>query len=138
MKKLYRCRWNRKILGVIGGLGVFLNVDPSLLRLIFIALLIPTGFFLLPIIYFLAAIFIPEGPKHYIKSDYKILFRSTTDRKLGGVIGGLASYFSVDSSLLRLLFIILMILTAFFPMALTYLACMAIIPEKPESWRDEQ
>ncbi len=138
LKKLYRCRWNRKILGVMGGLGTYLNIDPSILRIICIALLIPTGFFLIPLIYFAAAFFIPEGPKHYLQPHYKILFRSTRDRKLAGVIGGLAEYLSIDANLLRLIFMILMILTAFFPLLVTYFVCMVIIPEKPQTWNNEQ
>lgn len=38
--------------------------------------------------------------------ENKKLFRSTRDRKLAGVCGGLAEYFNVDSTLVRALFII--------------------------------
>jgi len=40
-KKLYRSRTQRQIGGVCGGLGEYLNVDPTIMRIIFIA-----GFFL--------------------------------------------------------------------------------------------
>jgi phage shock protein PspC (stress-responsive transcriptional regulator) len=39
-------------------------------------------------------------------ATYKKLERSRTDRMLGGVAGGLASYFDMDSSIVRFLFIL--------------------------------
>lgn len=39
--------------------------------------------------------------------SYRTFRRSSTDKKLFGVCGGLAKYFSIDSTLLRLLYIIL-------------------------------
>ncbi len=35
----------------------------------------------------------------------KRLFRSRTDRKLWGVCGGLAKYFNIDPTLVRILFV---------------------------------
>jgi len=36
VKKLYRSREDRMIAGVCGGLGEYLNVDPTLIRLVFV------------------------------------------------------------------------------------------------------
>jgi len=36
MKKLYRSTENKKIAGIFGGLGEIFNIDPTLLRLIFV------------------------------------------------------------------------------------------------------
>jgi len=36
----------------------------------------------------------------------KKLYRSTTDKMLGGIAGGLAEYFDIDSTLIRVLFIL--------------------------------
>ncbi len=41
------------------------------------------------------------------------LFRSRTDRKIGGVLGGAAVYFGVDASLLRLVYAVATVLTGF-------------------------
>jgi phage shock protein C len=38
------------------------------------------------------------------------LYRSRTDRKLAGVCGGLAQYFNLDATLIRVLFIVLAVL----------------------------
>ena len=40
-KKLYRSQTNRQISGVCGGLGEYFNVDPTIMRIAFVA-----GFFL--------------------------------------------------------------------------------------------
>ncbi|RYL93637.1 PspC domain-containing protein [Sporolactobacillus sp. Y61] len=59
-KKLYRSRENKILGGVLGGIGEYLNIDPTLIRLIFIVLLIVTAFFPCVIGYFLAYLVIPE------------------------------------------------------------------------------
>ena len=37
----------------------------------------------------------------------KRFYLSTTDKKIGGVCGGIAEYFNIDSLLVRILFVIL-------------------------------
>jgi phage shock protein C len=61
--------------------------------------------------------------------ESKRLFRSTTDKKIGGVCGGLAEYFDIDSLLVRLLFIILVIVAG--GGVLLYIILWIITPEKP-------
>ncbi|WP_342781739.1 PspC domain-containing protein [Thermococcus aciditolerans] len=58
-KELTRSREDRILLGVLGGIAEHLNVDPTLVRLIFVVLLVfnPAAMTLL---YFLAALVIPE------------------------------------------------------------------------------
>jgi phage shock protein C len=60
-KKLYRSRKDRVILGVAAGLGDYFDVDPIIVRLIFVLLTIWGGAGLL--FYIVAAIVIPEAPK---------------------------------------------------------------------------
>jgi len=60
-KRLYRSRTNRMLSGVCGGLGEFANVDPTLVRLLFVAGTIFSGGLLLVV--YLAMIFVvPETP----------------------------------------------------------------------------
>ncbi|HHF42799.1 MAG: PspC domain-containing protein [Candidatus Aminicenantes bacterium] len=61
----------------------------------------------------------------------KKLFRSTTDKMLGGVCAGLAEYLDIDTSLVRLIFIALALMTALLPMVLFYLIAWIIIPVPP-------
>ena len=43
VKKLYRSETNRRIAGVCGGIGEYLNVDPTIVRILFLFLLLPGG-----------------------------------------------------------------------------------------------
>lgn len=61
--------------------------------------------------------------------DYR-LYRSRTDRMLGGVAGGLARYFAVDPTLVRLTFVLLAIFTGGWAM-LIYLLLWMLLPETP-------
>lgn len=62
-KKLYRSRTNRKIAGVCGGLGEYMNLDPTVVRLIWVLLVFFAGTGLLA--YLIAALIIPENPNGY-------------------------------------------------------------------------
>lgn len=50
----------------------------------------------------------------------KRLFRSVDHKMLGGVCAGLADYFDIDVSLVRLAFVGIAILSALFPMFIFY------------------
>ena len=58
MKKLYRSSTNKMVAGVCGGIGEYFSVDPTLVRLGFVALSFLAGGGLL--VYILAAIIIPK------------------------------------------------------------------------------
>lgn len=58
-KKLYRSKTDKMICGVCGGIGEYLNVDATLIRLIWVVLACSgTGL----LAYFLAAVIIPQDP----------------------------------------------------------------------------
>ncbi len=59
MKKLYRSKKNRILAGVCGGIGEYLDVDPTLIRLLWILLSLH-GFGVVG--YIIALIIIPEEP----------------------------------------------------------------------------
>lgn len=60
----------------------------------------------------------------------KRLYRSKTDRKLAGVCGGLGEYLGVDSTVVRVVFVILA-LPGGLPGVLPYLVLWLIMPEEP-------
>jgi phage shock protein C len=60
-KKIYRSRDNRMIAGVCAGLGEFLNIDPTLVRLLF-ALGAVLGVGSTILIYIVLMIVVPEEP----------------------------------------------------------------------------
>ncbi len=63
----------------------------------------------------------------------KKLTRSLEGRMIGGVCAGLASYFDIDVSLVRLIFVGITLITALVPMVIFYIIAWIVIPaEKAE------
>lgn len=60
----------------------------------------------------------------------KKLYRSRTDRKIGGVLGGAAVYLNIDANLLRLIYVVLTLFTALWAGFLLYIIAMIIVPEE--------
>lgn len=61
----------------------------------------------------------------------KKLYKSSTDKMLCGVLGGLGQYFGIDSTLVRLVFTIGAFCTAVVPAIIIYIICAIIIPDAP-------
>ena len=61
----------------------------------------------------------------------KRLMRSSTDSKIGGVCGGLAEYFEVDSGIVRILFTLITIASGFVFGVLFYIVAWVILPVAP-------
>jgi phage shock protein PspC (stress-responsive transcriptional regulator) len=59
----------------------------------------------------------------------KKLYRSTTDKMIGGVAGGLAEYFDIDSTLIRVLFIVIVFLGG--GGIIAYIILWIVVPQKP-------
>jgi phage shock protein C len=59
-KKLLTRSKNKVFLGIIGGIADYFDFDPILARVIFIVLLVCTGFFPFGLVYFLTALVIPD------------------------------------------------------------------------------
>ncbi len=59
----------------------------------------------------------------------KKLYKSNTDKKLDGVCGGIAEYFDVDSTVIRLGWVIFSVCGG--SGILAYIIAMLIMPEKP-------
>ncbi len=64
MKKLYRSRNNKVITGLIGGIGEYLDIDPTILRVFYIFFLFIGMFFLPALAYIVASAVVPEEPYH--------------------------------------------------------------------------
>ncbi|HXE57725.1 MAG TPA: PspC domain-containing protein [Gemmatimonadales bacterium] len=58
------------------------------------------------------------------------LRRSPDDKMIAGVIGGLAEYFGVDSTLLRVAYVVVSIISAAFPGILVYALLWLLVPER--------
>lgn len=60
----------------------------------------------------------------------KKLYRSTTERKIAGICGGIAELLNLDPTIVRLIFILIMLITGIIPMLIFYLIAWWIIPQK--------
>jgi phage shock protein PspC (stress-responsive transcriptional regulator) len=202
MKRLYRSRENHIVGGVCGGVGDYFELDPVLVRLVWLIMILFGGIGIL--LYFIAWIIIPVDPDSVVTksspndhesatrgrfwwglilllmgifiwgsqytqiywpvipgvhvesrdlvpiglmlvgayilftfartaatqtgSSGKSLARSRVDRKLAGICGGIAEYFAVDSTLVRIIWVA----GAFFygSAILLYIILVLAIPEK--------
>jgi len=211
-KKLYRSQNNKMISGVCGGIADYFEIDPTLIRIIVIAIALFGGVGLLA---YIAAIFIiPTNPNEVPSEDSsenlikdkslfwgsllvilglffllrqmglfygfefwhipwqmvwaifligvgfyllynrkkkddtesdsdvfelkgKKLFRSRSQKMMAGVCGGIAEYFEMDVSIIRILWAIVTIASAGFGI-LVYILMIIIFPEAPESFEDKK
>ncbi len=207
-KKLYRSQSNRMIAGVCGGIAEYFNLDPSLIRLIVVAIALFGGVGILA--YIAAVIIIPNNPEQspeeggeqiikdkslfwgslliilglffflrqtgvfygfefwripwqmlwaffligigaYLlynrkRSDEtedvetgskKKLYRSGEKKMLAGVCGGIADYFDMDVSIIRIIWAIITLASAGIGL-LVYILMVIVFPEKPEEDINEE
>ncbi|WP_420420583.1 PspC domain-containing protein [Simkania sp.] len=132
MKHLFRDRWDKKVAGVCGGLGQFLKIDPTIIRLILVMVCIFTGVLPVLILYIVAWMLIPLGPPTYIDFECKKLYRSVRDRKISGICGGIAEALSIDPTIVRLVVLFALLITGVVPVLVGYIVGTLIIPEKPD------
>ena len=207
-KKLYRSQSNRMIGGVCGGLAEYFNIDPTLVRLVWAAMVFFGGFGVL--VYIASLIIIPVNPDQspaepsqklirdknlfwgslliivgiflvlrqmgmfyafsffHLPWQYawafafiaagaillynrvketdaqtdsdgvskKQLYRSRSQKMVAGVCGGLAQYFEMDVSVMRVLWVIGLIMS--FGLGLfAYIVMVFIFPEEPLELEDK-
>ena len=63
----------------------------------------------------------------------KKLYKSETDKKVCGVCGGLANYFGIDSTIVRLATVLLVLFAG--GGLLAYIICALVIPDDPTGGR---
>jgi len=66
----------------------------------------------------------------------KKLYLSKTDKKVFGFCGGLSEMLDIDSTLVRLAFIFLCLLTGIAPLLLTYILAGLITPAEPNNQQE--
>ena len=135
---LRRSRVDSKLAGVCGGIARYLGVDPVLVRVAWVVLTVVPGAILLGVLAYLVAwLIMPEAepglePEVVTGGEgwsVKRLHRSARDAKVGGVCGGIAEYFEVDSTAVRLLWVVLSVFPGGILLGvLTYLVAWFIVP----------
>ena len=133
-RRLTRLPAEGRIGGVCAGVAAYLDTDVTFVRLACVILSIVPGAIVGGVIAYVAAWIVLPAAAAMTPRDYpgKRLLRSSSDRKIGGVCGGLADYFGIDSTLVRLAAVIL----AIYPGAiicgvLVYLVGWFVIPTMP-------
>ena len=64
--------------------------------------------------------------------DTKRIYKSTTNKRIWGICGGLAEYFQVDPTLVRLLFVVLTVLGG--PGVIIYIVLGFVMPDAPRDY----
>lgn len=62
--------------------------------------------------------------------EQKRLYRSDKNKVFAGICGGVGEYFDIDPSLVRLIWLLVVIFTGFAPGVLAYIIAMLVIPKK--------
>jgi len=135
-KRLYRNSSAGRIAGVCAGIAEYFDADVTLVRLVWVVMSIVPGGFIGGLIAYIAAWAIMPDSSIPAEADpvTRRLTRSTTDRKLAGVCGGLAEYFSVDSTLVRVTWAILTIIPGAIVLGIVaYLVAWFTMPERAAS-----
>ena len=109
VRRLMRSRTDRTCAGVCGGLAEYIDWDPTIVRLLWILALFLSGGMAL-FAYLVFWIVMPEAPA-YSRADAgfahgKRLTRSRDERMISGVCGGLAEFLGMDSTLMRVLWVV--------------------------------
>lgn len=127
--RLVRVPSEQRVAGVCAGLADYLDVDVTLMRALWLALSIVPGAIVGGLLaYALAWMVMPVGQASR-PSAAKRLTRSTSDSKMAGVCGGVAQYFAVDSTLVRVLCIVLAVMPgAVIGGVFVYLSAWLIMP----------
>lgn len=130
-RRLVRIKDEQKVAGVCAGIADYLDVDVTLVRALWLALSIVPGAIIGGVIaYALAWMVMPEGQATRPVSAMR-LTRSVGDAKIAGVCGGIAHYFGVDATPVRVLWIVLTVLPgAVLGGVIAYLAAWLIVPKE--------
>lgn len=102
-RRLFRAENDKVLGGVCAGIANYLKVDPAIVRIIF-ALIAFGGFGFGFLLYIILWIILPSKPLR--SNGRKRLYRDPDNKMIGGVAGGLAAYFNIDTWIPRLVFLL--------------------------------
>jgi phage shock protein C len=132
-KRLYRRAASGRLGGVCAGFAEYMDADVTLVRLVAILLaIVPGGFIGGVIAYALAWMIMQDEPGPLVEpANFRRLTRSRSDRQIAGVCGGLAEYFNVDTTLVRVVVALLAVFAGAIVFGvLGYLIAWFIMPER--------
>lgn len=104
-RKLYRDERRKVLGGVCAGLAHYFNIDPVWPRII-VALLLFASAGALIVAYIIFWIVLPSSSTLEEEVQIKKMYRDTENKVVGGVASGAAAYFGLDTTLVRILFVL--------------------------------
>jgi phage shock protein C len=130
MHKLYRSRSDHYLAGICGGLGDYLEIDSTVIRLLFIFLWIMTGIVPLTIAYVISIWIIPLQPSDAEPSTYRRFYRSNKNKMIAGICGAIAEKRDIDPTVVRLMAVLICLITGIVPLTIIYMIGWMILPLK--------
>jgi phage shock protein C len=133
-RRLVRRPAEGKIGGVCAGIAEYFDADVALVRAAWVVLSIWPGAVVLGIIAYVAAwLLMPRAEATDVATaGRKRLARSQSDKRIAGVCGGLAEYFDVDPTMVRVAWVILSIVAGAVVFGVVaYVVAWFIIPRAP-------
>jgi phage shock protein C len=133
VRRLTRRPAEGKLGGICAGLAEYLDADVALVRTAWVVLSIWPGAVVLGVIAYLAAwILMPRAEAPAAPTSRPRLLRSQADRRIAGVCGGLADYFDVDPTIVRLVWVVVSIVAGAVVFGvIAYVVAWFIIPQAP-------
>ncbi len=130
-RRLYRSAADKKLGGVCGGLAEYLGADVTIVRFVVLLLAIFTGVgFIAYLVAWLVMPLGPEMPPAGVPPGRR-LRRSMTDRKIGGVCGGVANFLGLDPTIVRVVWLLACLVGG--GGLIAYLVAWMVIPaEEPQ------
>jgi phage shock protein C len=110
-RRFVRLPGEGKLAGICAGLAAYFDADVTIVRLVWVILSIIPGVLIGGLVAYIAAwILTPVArPEEQPAIMGKRLARSETDKQIAGVCGGLAEFFGVDSTMVRLAAVVIAI-----------------------------
>ena len=134
-RRLVRRPAEGKIGGVCAGLADYFDTDVAIVRAAWVVLSIWPGAIVMGVVAYVAAwVLMPraEAVDGVPAARRPRLVRSHTDRRIAGICGGLAEYFDVDPTIVRVTWVILSIIAGAVVFGVVaYLIAWFIIPPAP-------
>ena len=132
-RQLRRSATKRKFAGVCGGIAEYVDIEVTIVRLIWVIVsIVPGAIFGGIAVYLLAWLIMPDSITSANARSDRRLTRSATNRKIAGICGGVGEYFGVDPTAARLLWTVLSIVPGFIIGGIAaYVIAWLVMPSPP-------
>ena len=131
MQFLYKSKKNRMLCGICGGIGIYFQIDPNIIRIIIISACFLTGVLPVTLLYLIANFIfiynIEADAKNYTK-----IYRTTKNKKFAGILSTISRSLKIDVAFLRILFVVFAVLTGIIPFFIVYMSAWALLPEEED------